>query len=85
MGFPLSGIFCSERQRQLNYIHRFAGRVIIITANIHAISYRKSLLNDRSMMLILLDSLRMVFYWGNTIPTVRYPQKRVGLSCSLRH
>jgi hypothetical protein len=42
-------------------------------------------LNDRSIMLILLDSLRMVFYWGNPIPTVRYPQKPVGSGCSLRH
>lgn len=77
--------FCSERQRQLNYIHRFAGRVIIITVNIHAFNYRTSLLNDRNTTLILLDSLRVVCYWGNTIPTVRYPSKLVRSGCSLCH
>jgi hypothetical protein len=61
------------------------GRIIIITANVHAFAYSTSLSNDHSIVLTLLDSLRMVFYWGNAIPTVQYPQKRVGSGCPLRH
>jgi ferric-chelate reductase len=65
--FPLSSSFfwfCSERQRQLNYIHRFAGRVIIITANVHALSYRTSLLNDPTV--VSCSSCWIVYVWSFT-------------------
>jgi hypothetical protein len=38
----------------LNFIHRFSGRVIVITANVHVLGYRASLLIDRIAVLILI-------------------------------
>jgi ferric-chelate reductase len=42
---------------QLNYIHRFVGRVIVVTANVHSVGYSVYFANDHAAKLILLDSL----------------------------
>jgi hypothetical protein len=49
----LNGLLILNRQWQLNYIHRFVGRAIVIIVNFHGLSNCESLLCDPTVVLIV--------------------------------
>jgi Ferric reductase like transmembrane component len=76
-------LYFSTFNVQLNYIHRFAGRVVVVTVNVHAVGYSVYFLIDHVAELILPHSLSMVFE-RNLARTAAYPQIRLGTRCNLR-
>jgi hypothetical protein len=37
---------------QFNYIHRFAGRLVVLAANVHTLGYRTPMITDHVTILI---------------------------------
>jgi hypothetical protein len=69
---------------QLNYIHRFAGRVIVVTANVHTIGYCVYFLIRHGAKLSLPGSLSMVSE-RNLARAAPHSQILLGARCGLRY
>jgi hypothetical protein len=59
--------FVDFSSSQLNFFHRFAGKLVILGANIHALHFRAFLICFSSGYSVLILSSLLVVFPGNTL------------------